>query len=122
MVDQTKKPDPSLLKKIEELEALLQKQRQKRLENTAVPTKAETEQIPVLRDVVTGQSIAAENKRMQKQFEEKQTQDVMGIVDQHTRSDLEELVKLLKHNIIDELKTELMKELKPLKKGEKTDL
>ena len=111
-----------MLKKIEELEALLQKQRQKRLENTAVPTKAETEQIPVLRDVVTGQSIAAENKRMQRQFEEKQTQDVMGIVDQHTRSDLEELVKLLKHNIIDELKTELMKELKPLKKGEKTDL
>jgi len=111
-----KRPDPSLLRRIEELETLLEQQKQQRLKRAAVRPRARAEEIPVLYDVVTEQSIAARDSASHQAGQpsgDPKLRELIGRVDQDTGSDLEQFIKILKNGIIDELKTDLIKELKP---------
>ncbi len=114
-----KRPDPSLLRRIGELETLLEQQKQQRLKRAAVKPKARAEEIPVLYDVVTEESIAARDKALRQAGQpvgDARLRDIIGRVDQDAGSDLEQFIKILKNGIIDELKTDLIKELKPPKR------
>lgn len=114
-----KRPDPSLLRRIGELETLLEQQKQQRLKRAAVKPKARAEEIPVLYDVVTEESIAARDKALRQAGQpagDARLRDIIHRVDQDAGSDLEQFIKILKNGIIDELKTDLIKELKPPKR------
>jgi len=112
--------NPTLIKKIDELETLIRQQKEKSAErNNITRLKVGTDGIPLLEDIVTEESVTDKDQSADPlaQIDEQQINEIINRIDMDISSDLEELIKLLKNSIIDELKTDLLKELKNSKPG-----
>lgn len=121
MIDSTNQNDESfsdsdrdnLINRIDELEELLAKKKAESQHANAPRLRVGSDGIPVLVETVTeddispgtGQTLNALNK------DDQIINDIINKVDKEITADLDELILMLKDSIIDEVKTQLLKEL-----------
>ncbi len=122
MVDFTKKShEPlsdsdrdNLINRIDELEKLLANKKAETQQANLPRLKVGTDGIPILVENITEEDISRTGKEQSLNTLDKDDQiinDIINKVDKEIAEDLDELIVMLKDSIIDEVKTQLLKEL-----------
>lgn len=104
--------DGNLIGQIDELEALLTEKKAEAQKAILPRLNVGTDGIPILVEIIAEEGLDSDTTKTNVNKNEQIINDIIDKIDKEITKDLDELVLMFKDNIIDEVKTRLLKELK----------